>query len=113
MAVEQKLRATKSVVFNASGAGTVTLGPGVSGPAYWHVTGAVVQTSRPGQAPIPRFQAYLNEATAAFSLGLTYDGSFANAVCDEEITRGQNIVCAWTGGTAGDIGTVTLTGTTH
>lgn len=106
------LRATKSVTLNASGAGTVTLGPGASGPAYWHVTGLVAQTSRPALAPIPRFQAYLNEANPQYSLGLTYDGSFTSAVADEHISRGQNLVFAWTGGQAGDVATVTLTGAT-
>lgn len=108
------LRVTKSVTLTGSATVpvTATVGPGVSGPAYWHVTGLVAQTNRPGVAPIPRFQAYLNEANAAYSLGLTYDGSFTSAVADEHISRGQNLVFAWTGGQAGDVATVTLTGAT-
>lgn len=108
---EKKLRVTKSVTLNASGTGTVSLGPGQSGPAYWHVTGLVAQTSRPGAAPVPRFQTYLNEASPAYSLGLTYDGSFTTAQADEEISRGQNLVFVWTGGQLGDVATVTLSGT--
>lgn len=110
---EKKLRATKSVVLDVNGNGTVALGPGVGGPAYWHVTGLVAQTSRPGLAPIPKFQTYLNEASPAYSLGLTYDGSFTTAVADEEITRGQVLVFSWTGGVLGDVATVTLSGTQH
>jgi hypothetical protein len=111
---EQTLHnASASVTLNASGTGTVRLGPG-SGPAYWGVTGMIVQTSRPALAPIPRFQVYLNEASAAFSQGVTYDGSFGSAKTDAEIvlTRGQQLVCVWTGGLAGDIATVVLSGTT-
>lgn len=113
MAAEKKLRATATVTLNASGTGTVTLGPGVNGPSAssWHVTGLVAQTNRPGVAPIPKFQAYQNEANAAYSLGLTYDGSFSTATADENIPRGQKLVFVWTGGQAGDVATVTLSGT--
>lgn len=113
MPSEKKLRVTGSVTLNASGTGTVTLGPGISGnPSYnWLVTGLVAQTNRPGLAPIPRFQVFKNQALAAYSLGLTYDGSFTSAGADEPIARGESLVFVWSGGLAGDIATVTLSGT--
>lgn len=105
------LQIGRSVTLNASGAGTVSLGPSSAmGPAIWHVDGVILQTSRPGQAPIPRAVVYLNDSTANNSQGLSYDGSFAQGSCDIQLTRGQQLVCAWTGGQAGDIATLTLTG---
>lgn len=116
MAADKKLRVTGSVTLAglaAAATGTVTLGPGVNGgPAYiWNVTGLVAQTSRPGLAPIPRFQVYKNQALAAYSLGLTYDGSFTSAGADEVIQRGESLVFVWSGGNPGDVATVTLSGT--
>lgn len=116
MVAERNLRVTGSVVLtgaNGSATGTVTLGPGVNGnPSYnWLVTGLVAQTSRPGIAPIPKLQVYKNQALAAFSLGLTYDGSFTSAGANESISRGETLVFVWSGGNTADIATVVLTGT--
>lgn len=116
MVAERNLRVTGSVVLAGvagSATGSVTLGPGVNGnPSYnWRVSGLVAQTSRPGLAPIPRLQVYKNQALAAFSLGLTYDGSFTSAGADEAISRGESLVFVWTGGNPGDVATVVLTGT--
>lgn len=106
-----QLRASASVTLDGTGAGTVQLGPGSSpGPAYWRVTGLVVQTTRPASAPIPRFQAYRNEATADNSIGLNYDGSFAQAIGDEVFTRGEILIGRWTGGQLGDVATLTISG---
>lgn len=105
------LQAAASVVLDAAGAGTVQLGPSSSaGPATWHVTGVIAQTDRPGAAPVPRFQAYLDQESVLGSQGLTYDGSFAQGRTDLTITRGQLIIGTWTGGQAGDIASLTLTG---
>jgi len=109
---DKQLRVTRSVVLNASGTGSVTIGPSVTGPrGQWNVTGLVAQTTRPGQAPIPRFQAYRNEANPQYSLGLTYDGSFASATADEVVLPGQTLVFVWSGGQSGDVATVVVTGT--
>jgi hypothetical protein len=113
VAREQRTRLTigKSVTLNASGTGTVQLGPdGGRGPATWRVDGVILQTTRPGQAPIPRAQVYLGDAVPDNAQGLSYDGSFAQGRCDLELARGQTLTCVWTGGQAGDVATMTLTG---
>jgi hypothetical protein len=103
--------ASKSVTLGASGSGSVTLGPDAGrGPATWHVDGVIIQTTRPGVAPIPRAQVYLGNAVAGNSQGLSYDGSFAQGSCDLTLARGETLTCQWTGGQAGDVATMTLTG---
>lgn len=109
--VKGRLGIGRSVTLNASGAGTITLGPDSGrGPATWHVDGVIIQTTRPGTAPIPRAQVYLNEATADNSQGLSYDGSFAQGSCDLTLARGEVLICVWAGGQSGDVATMTITG---
>ena len=113
MAEERRTRLSigKSVTLNASGAGTVTLGPdSAAGPANWRVDGVILQTTRPGVAPIPKAQVYLDSPTPDNSQGLSYDGSYAQGRCDLIVSRGQSLICQWTGGQAGDVATMTLTG---
>lgn len=113
MAAEQRttLSAGTTVTLNASGSATARLGPDAArGPAHWRVDGVILQTDRPGQAPIPRAQVYLDDAQPVNSQGLTYDGSFAQGRCDLTLTRGQQLVCVWSGGQAGDSASITLTG---
>lgn len=107
------LLAAESVTLDAAGGGQVTLGPGDAGsrgPAYWQVTGIVVQTNRPGVAPIPRFQVYRDEAVPENSLGLYYDGSFGQGAGEEMLPRGSRLIGVWSGGQAGDRATMTVTG---
>lgn len=100
-----------SVTLDGTGAGSVALGPSSSaGPATWHITGVIVQTDRPALAPIPRVQFYRDEISAENLLGLSYDGSFGQGVADETLTRGQLLICRWTGGQSGDRATLVLTG---
>lgn len=109
--VRSNLNMAASVTLNASGAGTVSLGPDSGrGPANWRVTGVIVQTDRPGQAPIPRVQVYLDQQDPSGSQGLSYDGSFAQGACDLTISRGQQLVCVWSGGQSGDTASFTVTG---
>jgi len=100
-----------SVTLNAAGTGTVTLGPNNAGPATWHIDGVIIQTTRPGVAPIPRVQVWLDQQIPASSQGLSYDGSFAQGSVNLTITRGQNLIAQWTGGQAGDVASLTVTGT--
>jgi hypothetical protein len=107
----QALTVGGGAVLDASGNGTVELGPdSARGPATWHVDGVILQTDRPGQAPIPRAVVYLDNVAAERSQGLSYDGSFAQGRCDLTLTRGQKLIVQWTGGQAGDSASVTLTG---
>lgn len=106
------LRAGGTVTLDGSGAGTVELGPDAArGPATWRVDGVILQTDRPGQAPVPRAVVYLDDASdPANAQGLSYDGSFAQGRSDITLTRGQRLVCVWSGGQSGDRASMTLTG---
>jgi hypothetical protein len=53
---------------------------------------------------------YLDQQSASGTQGLSYDGSFAQGSCDLTLTRGQKIICVWSGGQAGDQASLTLTG---
>lgn len=108
----QNLTDGRSVVLDGTGAGQVGIGPGATaGPAYWHVTSIVTQTNRPGVAPIPRVSLYLNSVAPENVLAVSYDGSFGQANGDQELSRGQQIIAAWSGGQAGDRATITVNGT--
>ena len=105
------LRAAKPVTLDASGGGRATLGPdGVKGPANWQVSGVILRTDRPGEAPVPRAEVYVDRVSPECLQGITYDGSFANGRCDFTIARGQTVIVVWAGGQAGDEASVTITG---
>lgn len=103
------LTAGLSVTLGSTGGGQILLGPD-AGPANWRVTGLTVQTNRPGQAPVPRVQIYLDQVDPSQSQGLNYDGSFAQATGEVTLSRGSHLIAVWTGGQAGDIATFTVTG---
>lgn len=106
-----QLKASGAVTLNASGAGTVRLGPSDQrGSANWHVTGVIVQTNRPGQSPVPKVQIYLDADEAGSSEGLSYDGSFRQGNADITMIRGQFLIAQWTGGQSGDRATMTISG---
>jgi hypothetical protein len=109
--VRTTLNIGTTITLDASGGGTATLGPSsATGPANWHVTGVIVQTNRPGEAPVPRVVVYLDQQSASGTQGLSYDGSFAQGSCDLKLSRGQNLICVWSGGQSGDQASLTLTG---
>lgn len=103
------LNAGKTVTLDGTGAGRVELGPD-AGPPHWHVSAVMIQTNRPGQAPVPRVQLYLDVVDPANSLGLSYDGSFGQASGDQDLVQGQHIIAVWSGGQAGDQATMTVNG---
>lgn len=98
-----------TVVLDATGAGTVALGP-VHGPPKWHVTKVTVRTSRPGRPPIPTFDLYLGAQTTDGYQESTYDGSYDVSDVDMTVFKGQQIIGVWTGGQAGDVATMSLYG---
>jgi hypothetical protein len=105
------LLVSASVTLNASGSGTASIGPGSQpGSPTWRVTGIIVQTTRPGQAPIPRIQVYLDSQDVGSILGLSYDGSFNQGATNLTVGRGQQLIAVWTGGQSGDIASITVTG---
>lgn len=104
------LQIGRVVTLDATGAGEIQLGPDVGGPPTWRVTGVILQTSRPGAAPVPRCEIYRDQTDAQGRQGLTYDGSFASGRCDLTLVRGQVLIARWTGGQLGDVAELTLTG---
>jgi hypothetical protein len=101
----------QTITLDATGGGQIALGPASApGSAAWHVTGIIVQTNRPGTSPIPRVQIYRDTIDPANSLGLSYDGSFAQAQADEQVPNGSKLICVWAGGQTGDRASLTLTG---
>lgn len=105
-----RLTEAATVTLDASGAGTVEIGPDRAGPAQWHITGVILRTDRPGEAPVPRAEIWLDQMSAGGLQGGTYDGSFAQGRTDLTISRGQRLIVRWAGGKAGDAASVTVTG---
>jgi len=100
-----------TVTLNAAGSGTARIGPDSSrGPAVWIIDGVILTNGRPGQAPIPRVQVYVDSISPANRQGLSYDGSFAQGKCDIRLTRGQQVLAVWDAGQSGDICEFTVTG---
>lgn len=112
MSNQQSLKTAARVTLDASGNGTIKLGPdnAGNGPSNWRVTGVIARTNRPGVAPVPRFEIYLDHDDESGSEGVTYDGSFAQGSCDISMIRGQQLIAKWFGGKAGDIASLTLSG---
>lgn len=111
MSERYRLNAADTVTLDGSGSGTGRLGPSaVRGPATWNVTGVILRTNRPGEAPVPRAEVYIDRVSPECLQGITYDGSFAPGRCNFTITRGQTIIVVWTGGQSGDDASVTVTG---
>jgi hypothetical protein len=107
--VRTRLNTSASVTLDASGNGRLELGPD-SGPPYWTVAKMLVGTSRPGQAPVPTCSVYLDTESENDLQGSTYDGSRDESAEDIPMQRGQHLIAVWTGGQAGDVATLSLTG---
>lgn len=101
------LDVSATVTLDASGNGTVKLGP-TSTRQTWHVTNAAVQVSSNTLEPT----ANLYQNGLASKLGGTYTGS--NDSSDLDVTvRGGFIMCVWTTGDAGAKATLFLQGSIH
>jgi hypothetical protein len=96
----------KSVVLNASGAGSVRLGP-YSLAQRWHITGASVKVSSNTSEPA----ANLYKGSRGSFLAGTYTGSNDSTDLDVILDNGV-ILCEWTGGDAGATATLYLRGET-
>jgi hypothetical protein len=92
------------VTLNASGAGTVMLGP-TSSRITWNVTSASVRVSSNTREPTANL--YYN--TRGSFIGGTYTGSNDSTDLDLLVRNGR-IVCDWAGGDAGAIATLTVHG---
>lgn len=93
--------------------GTVSVGPNqdTRGPAVWEIDTIIWKTSRPGVAPIPRIEVFIDDASNPSNYQMIdYDGSLGTAAGSCRLTRGQRLFAVWTGGTAGDVAQFTVTG---
>lgn len=104
------LNRSVSVTLNAAGNGTVSLGPG-GGPPTWALDALLWQTTRPGAAPVPRIQIFIGTQSLDNLQAQSYDGSFGSASGSAPVSLGQNVIAVWTGGQAGDVATLVVTGT--
>jgi hypothetical protein len=60
---------------------------------------------------VPRAVVYQDDTSnPSNAQGLSYDGSFAQGRCDITLSRGQKLICQWSGGQSGDRASMTLTG---
>lgn len=109
MTERQMFNTSAHVTLGASGSGRLELGPD-NGPPYWNVTKVVVLTSRPGLAPVPQCSVYLDAEDTNGLLDSTYDGSKDATDVDVDVQRGQHLIAVWTGGQAGDVATLSVTG---
>jgi hypothetical protein len=98
-----------TITLDATGSGTVTLGPTV-GPPRWHVTRVAIRTSRPGLRPVPTFTLYVDSADANGYHDSTYDGSRDGSDVDLRLLKGQQLIGVWAGGQAGDVATMSVYG---
>lgn len=109
MTARQSLNTSARTVLGADGSGRVELGPD-SGPPYWNVVKFVVTTNRPGAAPVPQCTVYLDSEDDNGRQDSTYDGSKDASEADIDMQRGQHLIAVWTGGQAGDVATLSVTG---
>lgn len=109
---DAQLNTAASVVLNATGSGTVELGPATQGPPYWSLDTVLLTTNRPGQAPVPRAMVYLDVVSPGNLQGITYDASFGQASADGlKLGRGQKLIAVFSGGQVGDVASLTVVGT--
>lgn len=107
------------VIFDASGNGTASLGPtGGVGPQTWEIDALLWNTTRAGapaagKAPVPRIQVFKNTTDLANVKAQSYDGSFGSRGGSQTLVANEQLIAVWTGGQAGDIGTITVTGVQH
>jgi hypothetical protein len=100
--------ASKSVVLNASGNGTVQLGPSFSSDR-WRVTNTAVNTSTATAHPTCR--TFLgSSAVPSAQLDATFAGDNDSSDTVYELAAGQRVTVQWTGGDNGATATCTLYG---
>lgn len=104
------LDVSATVTLNASGAGTVRLGPR-SLLQVWNVTNCAVKVSSNTLEPVATV--YLGNAQPGNQLDATQSGSLDSTNLDVTLRSGNVITVAWTGGDAGAVATASLYGNIH
>ncbi|WP_433478153.1 hypothetical protein ACQPZP_14630 [Spirillospora sp. CA-142024] len=104
----RQLHDSARVTLNASGAGTVRLGPSRHG-VRWIIRRITVQTSTATLVPLAKV--YRGGVGDASFISGTFVGSFdADDGLDEQLENGEYLTVAWTGGDVGAIATATWSG---
>lgn len=98
---------SKSVVLNASGTGTVTIGPTYYGE-QWHVTNLVVTVSSATLRPMAKV--YLGPAVASNQQDSTFSGDNDSSDTVYDLFASQVLTIVWTGGDVGATATATVAG---
>jgi hypothetical protein len=100
------LNATEDAIFDDNGGARVAFSP--PSLEYWELTSIVVQTNdAPDAVVVPEARITLD---GVFKEG-TYSGNLDASDTQYRIEKGQQLVCTWSGGTAGRTATFTLNGT--
>jgi len=99
-----------SVTLNASGNGTVTLGPQIA-KEHWQVASATVSVTT--NVKESACSVFLGTTPVSSTLyGQTETGSTGDTcTIGQDIQSGQLVIAQWTGGDVGSVATMTLTGT--
>ena len=104
----RQLHDSARVELDASGAGTVRLGPGRHG-VRWTVRRITVQTST--ATKVPEARVYRGGVGDASFITGTFVGSFdVDDGLNEQLEHGEYLTVAWTGGDAGAVATATWSG---
>jgi hypothetical protein len=101
-----RLDESARVTLNASGAGTVTIGPRTP-KQKWRVRNLAVSGTG---ATTPEARVYFGPAAPGTFVAGTYSGNSDNVPADLVLWPGQVLTVAWTGGTAGATCTVSILG---
>jgi hypothetical protein len=98
-----------SITLNASGNGTVTLGPQIA-KEHWQVASATVSVST--NVKESQCSVFLGTTPVSSTLyGQTETGSTGDTcTIGQDIQSGQLVIAQWTGGDVGSVATMTLTG---
>lgn len=108
MAVRQTtpLNEGKSVRLDASGNGSVEMGP--SGIFAWHLTRISVLVST--NAAEPTFVVYVDSISPTNALATTYTGSGDSSDENQILRPGQKLIGVWTSGDANALATMSIFG---
>lgn len=103
------LHESDSVVFDASGSGQISMGPATYGHS-WNISLVSTSATTPTSTQLT-FQFYVNFVAPGQALGGTYSGQNDSDDVNLSLQYGEKIIGVWTGGAAGDVGTMVLVGT--
>jgi hypothetical protein len=101
------LTASRSVVFDANGRGSIALGP-EKARENWHVTRITVQATG---AAVPQARVYRGAESPSSFIDGTETGNLDVSETDLRLYPSDYVTTVWTGGSVGGIGSVVIEGT--